>query len=442
MYGLIGSIDSTWGALGSWLSPAHVLGVVILGLFLVLHVIVVRFVIRPMDGPGRVMATRERRVREPASVQPQVQSATAMDRRSASRRADLLEGRVRPHTFGNTPDRGPNQRRQHRPATNHRAGQEGEPKMALTVLVPLDGSPLSRRALPFAAHLVAGGRGRLVLAHVQSSFYSDIPSYYDPAQDVDALRQEGVEATSFVYRAPLEDMAEVLDLAIREAAADLVVMSTHGRGGLRRTILGQRRRPAHATSRSTGPVGSVSIRGVVAGTASHSILVPLDGSPLAEQALAPAAGMARLLDAEILLVRVLSPVLHPRYRGDKLTLSCADFVEVEDAWRYLSGVADELRAGGCRTTFWVLVGSPAVAIESAARAEGADLIVMTTHGRGGLGRFLMGSTADGLLQRSHVPILLVRSGAANDSTTATATAMGVEIVTEAHGFAVTSTAKE
>jgi len=314
--------------------------------------------------------------------------------------------------------------------------------MALTVLVPLDGSPLSQRALPFAAHLVAGGRGRLVLAHVQSSFYSDIPSYYDPVQDVDALRQEGVEATSFVYRAPLAEVAEVLDLAIREAAVDLVVMSTHGRGGLRRTILGSV--ADQLMRRAEVPVLLVPSASEVSWQAQRptQILVPLDGSPLAEQALAPAAGMARLLDAEILLVRVLSPVLHPRYRGDKLTLSCADFVEVEDAWRYLSGVADELRAGGCRTTFWVLVGSPAVAIESAARAEGADLIVMTTHGRGGLGRFLMGSTADGLLQRSHVPILLVRSGAANDSTTATATAMGVEIVPEAHGFAVTSTAKE
>ena len=98
MYGLIGSIDYTWGALGTWLSPAHVLGAVILGLFLVLHVIVVGSVIRPMDRPGRVMATCERRGRVPSSVQPQVQCANAMDRRSASRRPDMVRTeRATPH---------------------------------------------------------------------------------------------------------------------------------------------------------------------------------------------------------------------------------------------------------------------------------------------------------------------------------------------------------
>ena len=102
MYGLIGSIESVWGALGAWLSPEHVLGVAILGLLFVLQVIVVRSVIRPMDGPDRIMATRERRVREPASVQPQVQCATVKYAGSASRTAGLSRGtstapRIRQH---------------------------------------------------------------------------------------------------------------------------------------------------------------------------------------------------------------------------------------------------------------------------------------------------------------------------------------------------------
>ena len=120
-----------------------------------------------------------------------------------------------------------------------------------------------------------------------------------------------------------------------------------------------------------------------------------------------------------------------RYRGDKLTLSSADFAEVEDAWQYLAGIASGLRAGGSRSSFWVLVGSPAAAIADAARTEEVDLVVMTTHGRGGLSRLLLGSTADGVLQRSHVPILLVRSGAANRSAIATAASTEVDTATQA-----------
>jgi nucleotide-binding universal stress UspA family protein len=314
--------------------------------------------------------------------------------------------------------------------------------MTLTILVPLDGSPLAARALPFAASLVEGGRGRLVLAHVQSSLYTDIPSYYDPATEVDALREAGVTATSLVYRAPTEEIADVLDLAIRESTADLVVMSTHGRGGLGRTIFGSV--ADQLMRRAEVPVLLVPPACEVSWQTRHpaQILVSLDGSPLAEQALASATALARLLNAEILLVRALSPAIHARYRGDKLTLSSADFVEVEDAWRYLSEVSEGLRAGGCRVSFWVLVGSPSASIADAARTEDVDLIVMTTHGRGGLSRLLLGSTADSILQRSHVPILLLRSGVASRSAIATATSTENETATQADGFAASMAARQ
>ena len=284
--------------------------------------------------------------------------------------------------------------------------------MSLTILVPLDGSPLAARALPFAASLVSSGRGEVALAHVHTSLFSDVPSDYDPAQDVEKLRRAGLEATSLVYRAPSEDTADVLDLAIREVGADLVVMSTHGRGGLRRSVFGSV--ADKLMHRAEVPVVLVPPHCEVSWEARQpsQILVPLDGSPLAEQALHHAAELARRLDAEILLVWALSPVLHARYRNDKVILSCADFVEVEDAWRYLANVADGLRSNGRRVSIRVLVGSPSVAIADAARTEGIDLIVMTTHGRGGLSRFLLGSVADGVLQQTSVPVLLIRSGVA------------------------------
>lgn len=307
--------------------------------------------------------------------------------------------------------------------------------MPLTVLVPLDGSPLAARALPFAASLVSGGRGQLALAHVQSSLSSVVASAYDPSQEVEKLRRAGLTATSFVYCAPSEDVAGVLELAIREAGADLVVMSTHGRGGLRRSVFGSV--ADQLIHRTELPILLVPPRCEMAWEARlpSQILVPLDGSPLAEQALGYAAGLARLLDAEILLVRALSPALHARYRNDKLVMSCADFVEVEDTWRYLSNLADGLRSNGGRASIRVLVGSPPIAIADAARTEGIDVIVMTTHGRGGLSRLLLGSVTDGVLQRTRVPILLIRSGVAHRSTLSAPASTRMESGTQGDGLA-------
>ena len=307
--------------------------------------------------------------------------------------------------------------------------------MSLTVMVPLDGSPLAARALSFASTLVSNGCGDLALAHVQSSLSSDVSSDYDPAQDVEKLRRAGLRATSLAYRAPSEDVAEVLNLAIREAGADLVVMSTHGRGGLGRSIFGSV--ADQLMRRAEVPVLVVPPRCAASWEAQRpsQILVPLDGSPLAEQALHHAAGLASLLDAEILLVRALSTVLHARYRNDKLILSCADFVEVEDAWRYLSNAADRLRSDGHRVTIRVLIGSPSVAIADAARTEGMDLIVMTTHGRGGFGRALLGSVADGVLQRTGVPVLFIRSGLADRSTFSTSASTATDANIQVDGLA-------
>jgi nucleotide-binding universal stress UspA family protein len=193
-------------------------------------------------------------------------------------------------------------------------------------------------------------------------------------------------------------------------------MSTHGRGGLRRTIFGS---VADALMRqTTRPVLLIPPGCKQSWAAQHPglVLVPLDGSRLAEQALGPAAELAARFDAELLLVRVLSPVLHTRYRKGKVVLASAGFDEVEDAWTYLSDHAERLRAAGHRASVWVLVGPAAASIADAARTEHADAIVMTTHGRHGVGRLLLGSTADGILQRTGVPVVLVPARAVAGAT--------------------------
>jgi nucleotide-binding universal stress UspA family protein len=136
----------------------------------------------------------------------------------------------------------------------------------------------------------------------------------------------------------------------------------------------------------------------------QTILVPLDGSTLAEGALGRAAELAGDTGARLLLLRAVeASALLGTDRVD------AEVRLVRDAEEYLAAVSARARAMGARnvaTSVWY--GAPAWAIPEAARAYGADLIVMTTHGRSGLGRLILGSVAEQVLRATTAPILLLR----------------------------------
>ncbi|MBI1734713.1 MAG: universal stress protein [Candidatus Rokubacteria bacterium] len=145
------------------------------------------------------------------------------------------------------------------------------------------------------------------------------------------------------------------------------------------------------------------------------ILVPLDGSALAEAALSKAVVLAKEADgAGIVLVRAT----------EASTLAGRDPIEaqvavVKEAEEYLEGVAARVRAEGVKdVTASVWYGPPAPAIVEAADMTRADLVVMSTHGRSGLGRLLLGSVAESVLRATHIPILLLRpAGVAAEPTT-------------------------
>jgi nucleotide-binding universal stress UspA family protein len=138
------------------------------------------------------------------------------------------------------------------------------------------------------------------------------------------------------------------------------------------------------------------------------ILVPLDGSVLAESAIATAAEMGRPGLATLVLVRAAEAHTFP---GADPT--DAQVEVVREAETYLAGVAERLKRQGLNkveTSVWY--GPAAAAIVDAARARKADMIVMTTHGRGGLGRLILGSVAESVLRGTATPILLLRASEA------------------------------
>lgn len=137
-------------------------------------------------------------------------------------------------------------------------------------------------------------------------------------------------------------------------------------------------------------------------------LVPLDGSMIAEAIVPFILEIAGPLDMEVALLRVVVPA--PPLVIEGSTHAVVEDVQKlrADAEEYLAPVATALRARGVRVTTHVRVGDAVGEILAGARESEADLIAMTTHGRGGLGRLLFGSIAEAVLRQAEIPVFLMR----------------------------------
>lgn len=141
----------------------------------------------------------------------------------------------------------------------------------------------------------------------------------------------------------------------------------------------------------------------------RKILVPLDGSPSAEDALPIARRLARRRDASVELVMVrdlpVEPLTIHTPSTDAQMLDETDFKMAKD---YLDHVAKRLQEAGVETATTVMDGEVVASIRQRVRDSEADLVVMCTHGRGGWSRFWLGSVAQELVRRLNVPLLLTR----------------------------------
>jgi len=138
------------------------------------------------------------------------------------------------------------------------------------------------------------------------------------------------------------------------------------------------------------------------------VLVPLDGSMVAEAIVPFILEIAGPLDIDVALLRVIVPTL-PVVLESGGPIAADDVEKLrEGAEEYLATVAADLRARGVRVTLAVRYGDAVAEILAGAREAEADLIAMTTHGRGGLGRLLFGSVAEAVLRHAEVPVFLMR----------------------------------
>jgi nucleotide-binding universal stress UspA family protein len=281
-------------------------------------------------------------------------------------------------------------------------------------LVPLDGSAQADGVLPYVARLVRGLNRPLVLAAALES--GPAPTLERRRQDMDRHLREvvtrlagvGVEATPVV--AVGRPAQEIVRLAEQEGC-NLILLPRQRDDARARGSLGSIAEKVIQAS----PVPILTIPPPEAafdrsdGGPIASVIVPLDGSPLAEMALPYAEALAQPLAAEVVLVRAVS--LGDRYMvtlGDGPSFDAVPPEVVDDeAAAYLSRVADKLRAEGVEVRWQLLRTPPAPGIVELARQTPQSLIALTTHGRSALARWFMGSVAEAVVEAAETPVLVI-----------------------------------
>lgn len=306
-----------------------------------------------------------------------------------------------------------------------------DPLGSPNILVPLDATDLSERALVFAVALARRSGGRLTLVSVPLLYHLDItalhpypggrsaPDYIAPPVELiqasvaeaeqylqltaARLSREGLRVDAKVVSSMPTDA--ILDLA-ESSGADLIVMATHGRGGVSRWAIGS------VTDKvlQAAPCPVIVLRGGRQRelTQLSNILVPLDGSPLAEACLARLLPLAKAFEARLALVQVIVPLetLPIEIVGAMLA---AEELYREDVAGYLETQAERLRAEGLDVSTEVLLGdSVAETLLERCGRDDVDLVALSTHGRGGLRRWAFGSVADMLVRHADMPVFVVR----------------------------------
>ena len=291
------------------------------------------------------------------------------------------------------------------------------------IMVPLDGSTFAEAALPLALtlsrHTGAALHVVTVLEPTTSFAYEGWEAaalewsreYLAGLEERIADSAGGPVLTSVLCGHTLEQLLR----AANERQVDVVVMATHGRGALSRLWLGS---VADAFARHADrPV--ILVRPDEDASAPEAyqesfktLLVPLDGSELSESALSHAVDFGELFDAAYHLTRaVVQPFdLASPYLPHTVQLNHEIVEEAKKhAAAYLEGHAERLRRHGMSVTTSVVVdGQPGGGVLGEAEAVGADAIALATHGRSGIDRALLGSTADKVVRGTHLPVLLYR----------------------------------
>ena len=287
------------------------------------------------------------------------------------------------------------------------------------VLCPTDFSEVSTKAEAYATALAEHYGASLHLLHVDPPMpimapYGEIPvdvrlfeeqreqALADLAAAGDRARAAGVDTTTSVRGGhPAREILAVIE----EQTADLLVLGTHGRGGVEHLLLGSV--AEKIVRKAPCPVMVVPPAAhPESGVLFKRILCPVDGSVASAAAVAFALSLARETDGDVVLLQVVEPV---PASGEFGALDAAEYRRIGEAHAQTvlsAAVSAEVRAW-CRVREVIAHGKPSERILDAATAERADVIVMGVRGRGAIDVLAFGSTTNDVIRRSACPVLAV-----------------------------------
>ena len=296
------------------------------------------------------------------------------------------------------------------------------------ILVPLDGSPLAQAILPYVMAVAKGFHSRVILFHVvetdldheapEQKAHADatVERIQPMAENYLAgvavhLRKAGIDVETRVVRG--RSAAQIVEQAEQENVG-LIAMSTHGRSGLVRWVIGSE--VDKILNGCEQPVLLVRPRGEGTGGKAEGrlskVIVPLDGSHDAEAALPLAEELSKALGLGVILIQVIGieTTVHFAPIGPDSWPVPSDILQRLDvvASGYLTGLAKQLKDRGLTVQWEVLRGAAGPGIVEFSKETPDSLVVMTTHGRSGFRRWVMGSVADAVVRHTGEPVLVMR----------------------------------
>ncbi len=306
--------------------------------------------------------------------------------------------------------------------------------MFTKIAVPLDGSKLAEKALPYATKLASLLNGGLTLIRVAENNQPEAGKAHASPSTVDEYLKEvkkiivlgkHLKATDIdtviLNGEPVKQLGEYIE----SGKADMLVMTTHGRGVLPRLLLGSV--AAKLLEHAPIPIilikpanleDDVSLDSILSesGLASYSgtrlrFVVALDGSPESEAALEPATLLAKQTGGTIFLLQVVLPVLVSDFSGNWYVYDLEEQTNArhEAAAHYLDKIEASLNAQDIPCVKVVREGNPAEEIIDYTRKANASMLVMATHARNSLGQILLGSVANDVVRHTHLPVMLVHT---------------------------------
>ncbi len=282
------------------------------------------------------------------------------------------------------------------------------------IIVPLDGSKLAEAVLPYAGFFAGALQLPVDLIHVSDP--QSVSSSLHPTRATDYLSQVATSFSSNLTVSCAVKTGSASEVILDTASADadsLIAMATHGQTGGQRWLLG--RVAQKVLQASKNPLLLIRPQGGASPNADvrlETVIVPLDGSHLAEQIFPQVIFFATKLGLQVALIRTYSLPSAGYFLAARV--SPPDMAELREKTKreigdYLQAKAGELRAAGIqKITTLVEEGRGAEEIIELARKSSGNMVAMSTHGRSGMGRWVLGSVTDRVVSNCGDPVLVIR----------------------------------